>query len=206
MHTATWGDAGRILDQILRTPQNSRQFKEYVTRLLGYGGIEPGRVRECTQHRVTALGGGAIQADQAHVHRLPLPPGLSGKKGWRRLTITLAWLTPINTSHQSWRRADLWFAPPTDPLQLRRQEAEWRAVQRGTVQHEVLDGERAAVFVDGDSLEIRVNCRPDAGALEDAVPYALAATLEVAQAIGVDIYSEVRVRVHAAKVQVAPGT
>jgi hypothetical protein len=146
VHSATWGDAGRILDQILRTRQNSRQFKEYVTRLLGYGGIDPSRVGECTQHRVTALGGGQLQAEQAHVHRFPLPPGLSGQRGWRRLTITLAWLTPINTSHQSWRRADLWFTPPTDALQVKRQQAEWRAIQRGTVQHEILEGDRAAAF------------------------------------------------------------
>jgi hypothetical protein len=205
VHSASWGHAGEVLDRILRTRQNSRQFKEYVTRLLGYGGIEPARVRECTQHRVTALGGGHLQAEQAHVHRFPLPPGLSGQRGWRRLTIALAWLTPINTSHQSWRRADLWFTPPTDPLQLKRQQAEWRAVQRGTLQHEVLDGDRAAAFVDGDSLEIRISCRPDAGALEDSVPYALATTLEVAEEIGVDIYNEVRERVHAARIQVAPG-
>ena len=199
-HSASWGDAGQVLDQILRTRQNSRQFKEHVTRLLGYGGIEPARVRECTQHRVTALGGGHLQAEQAHVHRFPLPSGLSGQWGWRRLTVTLAWLTPINTAHQSWRRADLWFTPPTDPLRVKRQQAEWRAVQ-----HEVLEGDRAAAFVDGDNVEIRVSCRPDAGALEDPVPYALATTLEVADEIGVDIYDEVRVRVHAARIRVVPG-
>lgn len=206
VHSATWGQAGHTLDQILRTRQNSRQFKEYVTRLLGYGTVEPSRVRECTKYRVTALGGGHLQAEQAHVHRFPLPPSLSGKLGWRRVIITLAWLTPINPLHQSWRRADLWFTPPAGPLQMSRTEAEWRAVQRGTVQHEILDGDRAAAFVDGDSLEIRVNCRPEAGALEEPVPYALATTLQVAEEIGVDIYEEVRVRVHAARVRVAGGT
>lgn len=205
VHSASWGDAGQVLDQILRTRQNSRQFKEYVTRLLGYGGVDPEVVRECTQHRVTALGGGQLQADQAQLHRFPLPPGLSGQPGWRRLSITLAWFTPVNTAHQSWRRADLWFTPPTDSLQIRRQQAEWRAVQRGTVQHEVLGGDRASAFVDGDDLQIRVSCRQDAGALEDAVPYALVTTLEVAEELGVDIYDEVRVRVHAARIEVAPG-
>jgi len=205
VHSATWGEAGHILDQILRNSRNSRQFKEYVTRLLGYGEIDPARVRECTKWRVTALGGGLLQAEQANVHRFPLPPSLSGKRGMRRLTITLAWLTPINTAHQAWRRAQLWFTPPTNPLQVSREEADWRAVQRGTVQHEVMEGDRAAAFVEGENLEIRVNCRPDAGVLEDAIPYALATTLEVAEEIGVDIYNEVRVRVHAARVQVTPG-
>lgn len=203
VHGASWGPAGDLLYQILRTPQNSRQFKEYVTRLLGYGALDPARVRECTQYRATALSGGLLQGDQAHVHRFPLPPSLSGQAGWRRLTVTLAWITPVNTAHQAWRRADLWFTPPPTPLQVSRREADWRAVQRGTIQHEVLEGDRAAAFVDGDSLEILVSCRADAGALEDPIPYALATTLEVAADIGVPVYEEVRERVRA-QVRIAP--
>lgn len=111
------------------------------------------------------------------------------------MTITLAWLTPVNPRHQSWRRADLWFAPPREPLYIERQQADWRAVQRGTLQHEILEGADAAVYVDGANLEIQINCRSDAGALEEDVPYALAVTLEVAEEVGVPIYEEIRVRV-----------
>lgn len=203
VHGANWGPAGDLLHQVLRTPNNSRQFKEYVTRLIGYGALDVTRVRECTEYRVTALSGGLLQAEQAHVHRFPLPPSLSGQAGRRRVTITLAWLTPVNTVHQGWRRADLWFTPPPAPLQVNRLEADWRAVQRGTVQHEILEGDRAAAFVDGDNLEILVSCRPDAGALEDAIPYALATTLEVAPDIGVTVYEQVRERVQA-RVRVIP--
>jgi hypothetical protein len=205
-HAASWGPAGAVLDQTLRTPENSRQFKEYVTRLLGYGVSDPRLVSECTEYRVTALGGGLLQKDHVHTQRFPLPPSLSGKHCWRRLTITLAWLTPVNVWHQAWRRADLRFTPPTNTLQVARKEADWRAVQRGTLQHEVLEGEKAAAFVDDDNLEIEVSCRADAGILEEAVPYALATTVEVAEEIGVDIYDEVRVRVHAARVRVASST
>lgn len=203
VHGSSWGPAGDLLHQILRTPHNSRQFKEYVTRLIGYGAFDATRVRECTEYRATALGGGLLQAEQAHVHRFPLPPSLSGQTGWRRLTITLAWLTPVNTAHQRWRRADLWFTPPLTPLQVSRREADGRAVQRGTVQHEILGGDRATAFVDGDNLEILVSCRADAGALEDPIPYALATTLEVAADIGVRVYEEVRERVQA-RVRVVP--
>ena len=203
VHGANWSNAGDVLRQALLTPQNSQQFKEYVTRLIGYGMIDPVRVIECTEQRITALGGGLLQSDQAHIHKFPLPPSLSGQRCWRRLVLTLAWITPINAIHQSWRRAHIWFAPPTNPLQVSRKQADWRAVQRGTIQHEVLEGDKAAAFVDGDNLEIQVNCRPDAGVLEDAVPYALATTVEVAEEIGVDIYSEVAVRVQAARVRVA---
>jgi hypothetical protein len=202
-HGADWGTAGALLDDILRTPDNSRQFKEYITRLLGYGSLDILRVRECTAYRATAISGGFLSEDQSHIHRFPLPPSLSGQRGYRKLTVTLAWLTPVNARHQGWRRADLWFAPPKDPLHIDRRQADWRAVQRGTLQHEILEGAEAAVYVDGTNLEIQVSCRADAGALEEEVPYALVITLEVAEAIGVEIYEEVRVRIQE-RVRVAP--
>ncbi len=70
-------------------------------------------------------------------------------------------------------------------------------MQRGTLQHEILEGEQAVVFVDGDNLEVQVNCRADAGALDEDVAYALAVTLEVAEEIGVLIYPEIQERVRA---------
>jgi hypothetical protein len=112
---------------------------------------------------------------------------------------------PPNIWHQAWRRADLRFTPATSTLQVARKEADWRAVQHGTLKHEALEGEKAA-FVDGDNLEIQVSCCADAGVLEEAVPFALATTVEVAEEIGVDIYGEVRVRVHAARVRLASST
>ena len=200
-HGAEWGEAGSILTRILRNENNSRQFKEYVTRLLGYGAVDINRVQECTARRVTALSGGTLGENESHIHRFPLPPSLSGRRGHRRLTITLAWLSPVNQRHQAWRRADLWFVPPKDTLRVDRQQADWRAVQRGTLQHEILEGERAGVFVVDANLEIQVSCRASAGTLEDEVPYALATTLEVAEELGVDIYDEVRNAVHAAQIR-----
>jgi len=204
VHGANWGDAGRLLKAVLKTKENSRQFKEYVTRLIGFGSVNIERVKECTERRATALGGGILRSDQAHIHRFPLPPSLSGQRGWRSLAITMSWFTPVNPAHQAWRRADMWFTPPTSPLSIKRQQAEWRAVKRGTVQHEILEGESASSFVDGDCLEIQVNCKADAGTLEEDVPYTLATTLEIADEIGVDIYNEVRVRVQTAEVVVTP--
>jgi hypothetical protein len=203
VHGADWGHAGEILDRVLRTPERSRQFREYVSRLLGYGAIDVGKMSECTAYRVTALGGGELNVDESHLHNFPLPPSLSGRTGWRRLTITLAWFTPVNPAHMSWRRAALWFTPPKDPLHLDRSQADGRAVTRGTVQHEILEGDHAAPFVDGDGLAIRVNCRAEAGSLEVGVPYALAVTLEVGEQVGVPIYDEIRLRVQAARVTVS---
>jgi hypothetical protein len=202
VHGANWGSAGDVLGGILRTSENTRGFREYLTRLVGYGSIDPERVSDCTEHRVTALGGGSLGDGEAHVHRFPLPPSLSGNPCWRRLTITLGWMTPVNPFHQSWRVGQLWFTPPEDPLRVKRTEADGRIVQRGTVQHEVLEGERAGAYVGGTDLEIKVSCRADGGALVDEIPYAVGATLEVGAGIDVDIYNEVAVLVEAARVAI----
>lgn len=201
VHGARWGRAGEAYQEILKTPVNSNKLAEYLTRLLGFGRVDLDAVRECTATRVTALAGGTLAVDAGAEHRFPLPPSLSGKRGWRRLVVTLTWLTPIHPLSHRWRRAHVWFSSPQSKLSvgsnkhLERRGADWQAVQRGTVQHEVFEGQKAAAFVDGDEIVIHVSCREDAAVLANAVPYALAVTLEVDEAIGIDIYSEVRQRV-----------
>jgi len=213
-HSAEWGNAQDVLRSTLMTDERRRSFSEYVSRILGYGGIRADWVMSCTPYRVTAIGCGVLSADAGQFHEVPLPPSLSGKRGKRRLTATLAWMTPVNPRHQHWRRAQLWFHPDPDrpadergaytPLNLRRTQADRQAAQRGTLQHEVYDGEAAAAYVDGSSIKIQVSCRADAGKLDDEVPYAVALTLEVADQLGIPIYDEVQVRVQAARVRISP--
>lgn len=204
VHGVQWGHGVTILDRALGTPENRRHFREYITRLLGYGFFEISRVLECSQQRVTALSGGLIRSDESHIHRFPLPPSLSGQNCWRRLVVTLAWFTPVNPNHRAWRKADLYFTPPNEELQVDRKQADARAAGRGSVQHEILEGEKASVFRDGDHFEIRVSCRAETGLLEEDIPYALAITLEVNEEVGIPIYEEVRVRVQAARIGITP--
>jgi hypothetical protein len=201
VHGARWSEVGKAYDAVFRTPQNGNNLAEYLSHMLGYGRADAEAVRECTATRVTALAGGNLQSEAGAEHRFPLPPSLSGKRGRRRLVITLAWMTPIHPLNQRWRRAHLWFSTPQSKLSvgsnkhLERTGADWQAVQRGTVQHEVFEGEKAVAVVDGDEIVVQVNCREDASSLTDSVPYALAVTLEVEDSIGIEIYTEVRERV-----------
>lgn len=68
-------------------------------------------------------------------------------------------------------------------------------MQRGTVQHEVFEGDAAVAFLDGSEVVILVSCREDAEGLVGEIPYALAITLEVDPEMGIDVYEEVRERV-----------
>jgi len=193
VHGADWAEAGVLYKSLLRNPQNSRVFKDYVGRFLGYGSADVAKVLVCNDQRVTVLGAGQLTDDESQEYRFPLPPSLSAVTDRRRLTITLAWLTPVSPTNQKYRIAQLWFDPRNN-LAPDRTCADFRAVQRGTVQHEVLVGERAVDFQDGDAIVIKVNCRADAGDIPRPIQYGLAVTLEVAEGIGIPVYQEVRDR------------
>ena len=194
-HGARWGELGPALDGHFESILNAKKRTEQVTRLLGFGRFEIVDVAECSRIRVTGIGGGALGGEGGAEHRFPLPPSLSGKRGWRRLTVTLAWFTPVSPLNYKWRKAHLWFEMPKMKLKINRIGPDWQTAQRGTLQHDTFEGEAAAAFVDGEDIVIRVSCRADAPGLGDSVPYAIAVTLEVAEELGIDIYTEVRDRI-----------
>lgn len=195
IHGCSWGEIGVRLRDILRTSSNARQVRNWISHWLGYGVPDSERVLSCTEQRATLLGFGQLSDKEAHVFNLPLPPSLGARSDGRRLTVTLAWLSPVVASTQRYRAASLWFEVPKEGLASDRHNADWNAVRRGTVQHEVFDGNRAVPLTDGDALTIKVNCRKDAGKIHQPVAYGLAVTLEVAEGIDIAIYDEIRARI-----------
>ena len=202
-------DACKAITAALKTPDNSRQFKEVMARYLGYGAVQIERVLACTEQRGTVLGCGEIRENEIHEYRLPLPSGLSGSQAWRRMIVTLAWFSPINPEHRNFREAKLELSPVGGwgdlPLKLARRDADHHQVLRGTVQHEVVESSKQiTAFQDGDSILLHIACKKDATArLDEAIPYGLAVTLEVAENIQIPIYEQLRARL---QTQVAIGT
>jgi len=205
VHGAAWGAAQQTFDDLLRPVVGGHKVREQVSRFLGYGAVAAGRAAACTEQRATLIGCGRLARDEAHEYALPLPPSLSGQAVVRRLTTTLAWMSPVAPGTQAYRRAHLWYAPVHHKsLVPDRLEYSDKAVTRGTVQHEIFVGDKAAVFADGDAMRIRVNCREDAPPLEDRVPYGLVVSLEVAEGVALPIYQEVRARIRP-RVAIRPG-
>lgn len=202
VHGASWGDMYQTFERMLGS-ESSRIRDRVIPRLIGYGAADLTRVLECNAQRVTLFGSNYLRMDDAHIYTIPLPPSLSSKKIWRRLTITLGWFSPVNANSQKYRKAHLWFDPPRSELNVDRYEADATSVKRGTIQHEILIGDQATPFIDGNVLEIKVNCRQDAGGLTSEVPYGLAVSLEVAPGVDVEVYDEVRNRIRPA-VQIQP--
>ena len=193
VHGSEWTEAADALRDSLRL---GRDYRDHIARYLGYGAVQIERVLGCEDHRVTVISASEIGDGEGHVYDLPLPPSLSAVVGLRRLIISLAWLTPINPQHRDYRRAGLWVSTPESPLQAGRTCADWQTVLRGTIQHEIFEGGAAVAFVDGANVRIKVNCRADAGHLEDRIPYALAVTLETAEALRIPVYEEVSERIN----------
>ncbi|MEO5331297.1 MAG: S8 family peptidase [Magnetococcus sp. YQC-5] len=195
-HSAT-----TALTSALKNNTNSRKFKEVTARYMGYGAVDIERVLSCTEQRGTILGCGEIKENQIHEYKLPLPSGLSGIKVWRRMIVTLAWFSPLNPDHRNLREAKLELCSGKSnwkytPINLSRQDTDPNQVQRGTVQHEILEGKKQmAAFEDGEFILLHVICKKDAtDRLDQEIPYGLAVTLEVAEGVEIPIYQQLRAK------------
>ncbi|MFH1985750.1 MAG: S8 family peptidase [Pseudomonadota bacterium] len=194
VHGASWGAGAEIIEAALLVGFHWTEAKKGIARCLGYGRPNFAKAIECAPTRATAFGYGVISKDQRHEYRLPLPPSLSGLDCWRKLTITLAWLSPISVDNRKYRKASLAFeaTEPAAAIGGKRAEAQHQQVRNGTLQHEIIEGEEVRAFQKGENLMIPVQCREDAGPLDVDVPYGLAISLEVKEEVGIPLYAEIQ--------------
>ena len=195
VHGASWGDAAPLLEQVFETAGlDWRERVRLLQQFLGYGEVQFERCVTSTNQRATLLGWASISEGQAHVFNLPLPPSLSASKELRRLTSTLAWTSPTNQQHKNYRRAHLFLKVPGEEIGVKTIGIDAKSAQRGTVEHRIFEGSDAKAFLDGSTLNVQVNCKEDGGKLSEAVPYAIAVTLEIGTGVEIDIYQEISAR------------
>lgn len=194
VHGSSWYEMGTRLSHILRNSENGRRLRKMCSRWLGYGLPNFDRVRDCTGQRATVFGYGELTDGKAHIFSLPLPASLYGQPIQRRLTVTLAWLSPIAPKTQKYRTASLWLEFDGD-FDTSRQNVDSKASQRGTIQHEILIDKRSIPIGEVGDLSLKVNCRQDASKIVSPIPYSLFVTLEIADELDIDIYTEIRTRI-----------
>ncbi|MBY0475692.1 MAG: S8 family peptidase [Nitrosomonas sp.] len=193
--------AEKALTESLKSPINSRRFKEVMARYIGYGAVDIDRVLACTEQRATVMGCGEIKENQVHEYRFPLPSSLSGSQVWRRMLVTLAWFSPINSAHRNLREAKLELQPGGSwdklPLKIKRISSDHNQVLRGTVQHEILEGtSQISEYEEDGYILLHVACKADATEkLDQLIPYGLAVTLEVAEGVEIPIYQQIRAKI-----------
>ena len=206
VHAERWDDATvATLKPLVNDPRKLywEHERDEISRFLGFGCPDISRVLDCAAERATLIGWGHIHAREADIYRIPLPAALQGIVGFRAVSITLAWLTPLTLTHRMYRMAKLVAGPGEDKqfslaIKAAGEQPSDNAAARGTVFHRRWEGNSAATFVDGGDLVLSVSCKPTAGELDQPIPYGLAVSLEVGQGVAVQVYDDVRARLRLA--------
>ena len=195
-HGATWSDLSALCTTSLNL--SGQQAKSEIHRYLGYGIADVDKVKECTKNQITLIGYGDIIQDQAFEYSIPLPFNFHAQKIKRKLTVTLAYISPTRPSTNKYRESQVWFTINNGKnIAGSRSEYDHNAVQRGTLQHEIFETDSTAVWDEADSLSIKVNCRADAAKVNNQpIPYALFATFEMAPEYEIDVYQTVVEKIH----------
>lgn len=206
VHSARWDQAtADVLKEIVN--KNKPLYWEHelyeISRFLGFGCPEIERVVDCAESRATLIGWNKIPAKETDRFEVPLPAELEGVAGFRALSVTIAWLTPIKLSHRMYRLAKFKVSPGRDQnfsigVENSKQQPSHNALGKGTVYHRRWEGEKGADFVNNGNLVFDVTCSPAAGELDEAISYAVVATLEVGADVAVPIYERIRARLREA--------
>ncbi|MCX7444175.1 S8 family peptidase [Corynebacterium sp. P7003] len=194
-HASSWGDWEAQLRRELNL--SNQVARRHLTALLGYGRLDTDRLGAAATNRAVLISGGRIACDERHTYELPLPPSLRARAEWHRLTITLAYMAPTVSQLNRYRSAKVYFATPDKQLAGgERIDAEHNSVRRGSLRHEIVQGDRAMVFGDDDTFPIHVECMDDAQHLgvNKTVRYAIVVSIETAEQTSNTIHDEVRAR------------
>ncbi|MBV6342018.1 hypothetical protein [Candidatus Magnetobacterium casense] len=54
------------------------------------------------------------------------------------------------------------------------------------------EGKKATAFTQNDKIEIQIECKENAGTLEEKVPYAIVTTFEVAEGVNIPVYDQIQ--------------
>ncbi len=203
VHSSCWDcDTVATLRSVLneQSKLHWEHERDEIGRFLGFGCPRFERVIDCATNRATLLGWNLVGSKETDQFAVPLPPELDGLGGFRALTVTIAWTTPITPAHRAYRLAKIEAGPGGDKnfsigVKTVQHQPSHNAVGRGSVYHRRWEGNDAAGFVDGGNLLLNVTCRPTTGTLDDQIRYGVVVTLEVGQDVAVDVYNGIRTRI-----------
>ena len=188
-----------------RVPEDLRCHDGLRPYAHGYGASIRHLAEGCEPHEASILYVGTLGANEQSALAFPIPDGLQ-QAGIKRVTATLAWLSPVNWRHRQYRRAALDFSKPTGFTDLGTSlDVNSDRSKRGTLQHAVWEVNRAIGVGSGSNINLTVHCKEQAGGLQgERVDFAVTLSLWVAPELGVDVYTQVEQQI-AARVTVRAG-
>jgi hypothetical protein len=214
-HGCAWGETGELLHNLY--PGHWGRKREAISRSLGYGQVDHDRIRDEQGHRITLLADDMIAHETLHEYRLPIPRAMINNHEIRRITLTLAYSSPIDPVTNRYRgvivemvveygKRGLWEGLdgvkddkgakiPMGPAAT--------ATRKGTLQHIVLPGKKLIEHAGKGHIFVGLQARAELNAFsKEMVPNALAATLEMAQPIRQDLNADVALRANVKRIPV----
>lgn len=203
-HGTSWGDVGDRLDAAYppRDPRKWSPRRNAITQFLGYGQLDLARVVSGAANRVTLLAEDVIHAGDRHEYIVPVPASMLNNREVRTVTITLSWSTPM-THTTADRRAVVLQLTGTE----KNTSSVWDGIaragcaqpnattaNRGTLVHMVLEGKKLMTDASG-RIVVGVQAISKVGFELHNVPYSLAITLELGQAVRSQLYAEVQAEI-----------
>ncbi|MBC6445404.1 MAG: S8 family peptidase [Alphaproteobacteria bacterium GM202ARS2] len=208
VHAAQWdSDLAEQIDNLLKEINDAGTHPIHrradTMRFLGFGKVNIERAIECTARRATMINWGKIRAKKEDEFRIPLPSQLENLPGFRAMTATVGWFTPLNINHRNYRAGKLEVKPGADKnfslgVETSKHQPSHHSFGKGTVYHHRWDGKKARTFSDDGNLVLKVVCKSPTSGLDDEIPYGLAVTLEVGEEVTVPVYDEIRNRLRQA--------
>lgn len=206
LHSCAWRDAGQLLDAVyppLDKGAWSRR-RESIARSIGYGRPDPARLFDDSGSRITLIGDDVISDGERHSFHIPVPREMLANRDLRRVVITLAWNSPIDSNTLRYRGVtldlvdgngarDFWSKVKKVP------QPSMDAGKRGTIQHVILEGEtliRASAGAAQAMFEVCVQARATMSEFKrTAVAYGLAVTMEIATSARSTLFADVQSRI-----------
>ena len=190
VHGAEWDD--HLFQRYSALLSVNQEPSDTVYKYFGYGLPDVEKAQICTSKKAILIGFGELKDGEADIFSLPLPFDFSHSKIHRKLTITLASFAPTIANRQKYKASQVFVTLEGKKSTWKRKDADWQAVMRGTLQHEIFENDKTEVWGENDKLGIKINCRNDADP-NFVLPtrYAVMVSFEIKDAIDVDVYTKI---------------
>lgn len=175
--------------------------RDDVSRILGFGAVDTARLTDCSDKRATLIGWGLASSKKPKEYTFPLPSQLKDVSGYRSITITVGWFTPIKNTHRKYWMTKFSVVPngkknlPVGLNSSKTQPSHYSSA-KGTIFHKHWEGKKTSEFIDDGELKFDLICEPTTGTLDVEIRFGIAATIEVDDEVDIPVYSEVKQRLY----------
>jgi hypothetical protein len=202
VHSASWRGSDDFIRSIIDKDgdMHHENWRREVSRHLGYGFVDPEDAIACADDRATMWGTGEIGLMGSVVFDVPIPSIFGTSPDWREVRATLAWFAPTRPGHLAYRAVKLRILSLQDDalgaagVTTTMDQPTHTQSESGTIVHRRWRAARIGTAGDAASISVQVQRERDQGfPIDDAIPFAIAVTVEMPGAL--QVYEQVLPRI-----------